>query len=175
MKNDWEDFIVRFISQEIPEIPYEILISLLKTVGTVEDDVFIPDRIKLYQMCAIDLFLTSSEYLYDEFVIAYKKLTDLIIYRKFLSKFKLEDILSGIAIQRTHEYRSKIKYLPKYRLSYNLDERLQLLFSIKEKWSEIELSTYLADVTKLTMPQLLLKHAKRIMEGNTVMYTSKLN
>ena len=84
-------------------------------------------------MCAIDLFLSNNEYLADEFNIAYRKLIDAQIYRKFISNFKLEDILQGIAIQCIKNHRSVIKYLPKYQLPYNLEDRLQILFSIKEK------------------------------------------
>ena len=175
MKHNWEVVTVRLVSQEIPEIPYEVLAALLRTIGDLEQEVFTPNRLQIYQMCAIDLFISNQEYFAEEFVTAFKKVTELTIYRRYLSNFKLEDILQGIAIQRTNKHRATIKYLPRYQMTYNFEDRLQTLFSLKEKWSEGELGVYLSDVSALSMPQLLLKYTKKVIEGNSVMYTGKLN
>jgi sister chromatid cohesion protein DCC1 len=176
MEKDWDVIVVRLVSQEFPEIPYEVLQALLRTVGTIEKDVVTVDRLKLYQMCAIDLFLTNTEYLYDEFVTAYGKLVDLVIYHKFVTKaFGVDDVVEGIAVKRIHNYRTTLKYLPKDKLPFNLEERLSILFSVKEKWTEKELAVYLTDVSLLSMPQLLLRYTKRVLEGTSVFYTGKLN
>lgn len=174
MKNDWEVIVIRLLSQEIPEIPYEILISLLKTIGNIEQEIFIPDRLLIYQLCALDLFITNNEYYLEEFNTAFKRVTDICIYRKLISNFKLEDILQGIAVQKISRHRASVKYLPRYKITYNLDDRLGLLFSLKEKWTEKELETYLTDVSFLSLPQILLKHTKKVMEGNCILYTGRL-
>ena len=79
MKNDWENYVVRLISQEVQEIPYEILIALLNTVGVVENDFWVPNRLKIYQMCAIDLFISNKEYFLEEFLVAFDKITEITI------------------------------------------------------------------------------------------------
>ena len=148
---------------------------MLNTVGVVENDFWVPNRLKIYQMCAIDLFISNKEYFLEEFLVAFDKITEITIYRKFLSKFVIDDVICGLGVRRIHKYRETILYLPKYRLTYNLEDRLQLLFSIKDLWSENELGIYLSDVTELSMPQFLLKNCKKVIEGTSVMYTSKLN
>lgn len=176
MEKDWPDVKVRLVSQEFPEIPYEILLALLKTIGSVDRDTFTVDKLKVYQMCACDLFISNNEYLKEEFETAFKNLTNMVVYRKYINTLlTIEEILEGIAIYRIKNYCSSFKYLNKYQITYNLEERLNLLFSIKPRWTEKELRVYLSDVSIITLPQLLLRHTKKVIEGSAVLYTSKLN
>lgn len=176
MKHNWDEIRVRLVSQELPEVPYEILTALLQTIGSINSDIFECDKLKVYQMCVCDLFSCSSEYILDEFKQALEKLQDCLIYRKFISKsITLEDIIEGLAVQRTMNFRATVKYLPVLKLNFSLEERMQVLFGVKEKWTERELKVYLEDVALMSMPQLLMKHMKKVIEGNSVLYMGKLN
>jgi hypothetical protein len=176
MKNNWEEIRVRLVSEQLPDVPYQILTSLLSTIGSVEKDFFIAEKLKVLQICVWDLFLTLDEYFLEEFEIALEKLESRVVFRKFITRgFRLEDKIEGIAVVRTKNYRETVKFLPVNWLSYSLEERLQVLFGVKEKWSEKELKVYLQDVSLMTLQQMLLKYTKKIIEGNSVVYMNKLS
>ena len=176
MEKNWNKVKVRLVSQELVDVPYEVLVAILNSVGSIEKDVFVGDKLKVLQICVWDLFLTSNEYFQEEFETALDKLADCVIYRKYYSRgFGLNEKIEGIAVTRTNNYRQTVRFLPVNRLSYILEERLHNLFEVKDKWSERELRTYLSDVSQIGIPQMLLKYTKKVIEGNSVLYINKLS
>ncbi|CAG9328970.1 unnamed protein product [Blepharisma stoltei] len=176
MKYDWETVSVMDVAtaNEFRGIPHQIVEALLSTIGNVST-YWEPDFLKVYQVGVMDLFLQNPEYYANEFGEAYSKLLEILIPRRMITNFPLSQILQGIAINRVSNSKLTIRYLPAAKLSYNFQDRLNLLFSIKDKWTEEEIGIYLHDVLTMPLPKALLKYTKRISENSQVMFMNKLN
>lgn len=146
--------------------------SCLSSAGTVAEDVWTPDPVKLYRMCATDLLLSKSSYFEEEFRTAFANLSDMLIPAKLVrADIPLEGVLSGIAIRKTEKGRPIYRYFPAEVLVKDFAGRLEQLFAVKEKWSQEELRPYVADVGELQ--QLLLKFTRRLVEEGVPYYTKK--
>jgi sister chromatid cohesion protein DCC1 len=158
--------------REIQDLERAPLQACLASAGTVTEDLWTPDPLQLYRMCAIDLLLSKRLYFEEEFKTAFANLSDMLIPAKLVrSDIPLDSILAGIAIKKTDKGRSIYKYFPAEGLVKDFAGRLEQLFAAKEKWSQEELRPYVADIGELQ--QLLLKFTRRLVEDGVPYYTRK--
>lgn len=132
MKYDWETITVLDVVNELKIVPIKIVEALLATVGNVHV-YWEPDLLKVYQLCAIELFLNNPEYFLDQFEQSYYRLTEFLIPRRMIFDFPLYKVLQGLAISRVSNSKPTVRYFPVTKLSFNFQDRLNFLFSIKEK------------------------------------------
>lgn len=160
------------VLQQMKDLASAPLQACLASAGLIAEDIWTPDPIKLYRMCATDLFLSKSSYLEEEFRAAFANLSDMLIPARLVrTDIPLNSILSGIAIRKTDKGRPIYKYFPAEALVKDFAGRMEQLFAVKEKWSQEELRPYVADVGELQ--QLLLKFTRRLVEDGVPYYTKK--
>merc|ERR1712018_624836 len=71
--------------------------------------------------------------------------------------------------------KEQIRYFPESKLPSNVQERLPILFSTKDKWSLDEITPFVINLTtpKLNVKALLTKYARACHENGQKMFTSK--
>ena len=71
--------------------------------------------------------------------------------------------------------KDQIRHFPETKLPNNIQDRLKVLFSTKDKWSLDEITPFVKNMTtpKLNVKALLTKYARACNENGQKMFTSK--
>ena len=180
MKYDWHPVLTDSVLAElqIESMFYNRLpvFQVMRLTGTLQenDRVWIPDSLAIYKLLAKDLFKSKYEYIQHEFHAAFEKMVDLIIPYRYRAEQSYERILDQLAVSASIKNIPAYVYFPLIDLSYDLSTRLKQMFELKEKWSESDLRSYLSDIIREPLQQVLLSNTRRIMEEGNVLYMHKL-